>query len=143
MIGLGTLFIEFCFEVGRPGNQKTLIFFRFFSFFAISANLPKRGHMIDFLFNLDLNLAPKTHQKSTQDAPKINKNSITNNIQHMISFFIDSSRFWRPLGFQVAPMLRPCWPQNPQKSTLENKAKRRPQKRCAEEVGDELLGSLK
>ena len=140
MIGLGTLFIEFCFEVGRPGDQKTLIFLRFFSFFAISANLPTRSHMIDFLVNLALNLALKIHQKSTQEAPKINKNSIKNNIQHMIPFFIDFSRFWRPLGPQVGPMLRPCWPPNPQKSTLENKAKKRPQKGCAKEAGGKWLG---
>ena len=32
--------------------------------------------MIDFLVNLALNLAPKTHQKSTQEAPKIYKKGI-------------------------------------------------------------------
>ena len=42
-------------------------------FFVISANLPTRGHMIDFLVNLAPNLAPKTHQKSTQQAPKIDE----------------------------------------------------------------------
>ena len=46
--------------------------------------------MIDFLVNLALNLALKIHQKSTQEAPKINKKSIKNNIQDMIPFFIDS-----------------------------------------------------
>ena len=101
MIDLGTLFIEFCFEVGRPGDQKTLISLRFFSFFAISANLPTRGHMIDFLVNLALNLALKIHQKSTQEPPKIYKKSIKNNIQDMIPFFTDFPRFWRFLGTQV------------------------------------------
>ena len=46
----------------------------------------------------------------------------------MIPFLIDFYRFWRPLGPQVGPMLRPCWPQNPQKSTLENKAKKKTSK---------------
>ena len=81
---------------------------------------------IDFLFNFTLNLAPKIHQKSTQEAPKINKKSIKNNVQDMIPFFIDFSRFWRPLGPQVGPMLRPCWPQNPQKSDFENNTKKTP-----------------
>ena len=61
----------------------------------------------------------------------------------MIPFFIDFSRFWRPLGPQVGPMLRPCWPQNPQKKTLEKKATKRPQKGCAKENGGWILGSLK
>ena len=90
--------------------------------------------MIDFLVNLALNLALKIHQEFIQEAPKINKKSINNNIQHMIPFFIHLSRFGRPLGPQVGPMLRPCWSQNPQKSTLENKAKKRPQKGCAKEA---------
>ena len=106
----------------------------FFSFFAIAANVPTRGHMIDFLVNLALNLALKIHQKSTQEAPKIYKKSIKNNIQDMIPTLIDFSRFWRLLGPQVGPMLRPCWPPNPQKSTLENKAKKKPQKGRAEEI---------
>ena len=89
LISLGTLFIEFCFEVGRPGDQKTLIFLRFFSFFIISTNLPTRSHMIDFLVNLALNLALKIHQKSTQEPPKNYKKSIKNYIQNMTPFFID------------------------------------------------------
>ena len=96
---------------------------------------------IDFLDNLALNLAFKSNQKSTQEAPKINKKSIKNNVQDMIPVFLDFCRFWRPLGLQVGLMLRPCWPPNPQKSTLENKAKKRPQKGCAEENVDGVLGS--
>ena len=79
-----------------------------------------------FFINLALNLALKIHQKSTQEAPKINKKSIKNNVQDMIPFFIDFSRFWRPLGPQVGPMLRPCWPQNLQKSDFENNTKKTP-----------------
>ena len=142
MIGLGTLFIEFCFEVGRPGDQKTLIFLRFFSFFAISANLPTRSHMIDFFINLALNLALKIHQKSTQEAPKIYKKSIKNNIQDMIPFFIDFSRFWRPLGPQVGPMLRPCWPQNLQKPDFANNTKKTLKREGPGEFPTLVLGSL-
>ena len=143
MIGLGTLFIEFCFEVGRPGDQKTLIFLMFLSFFAISANLPTRSHMIYFLVNLAFNLALKIHQKSTQEPPKIYKKSIKNNIQDMIPFFIDFSRFWRPLGPQVGPMLRPCWPHNPQKNHLENNTKKTPKSKDPRAIVTGTLGSLK
>ena len=134
LIGLGTLFIEFCFQVGRPGDQKTLIFLRFLSFFTISANLPTRSHMIDFLINLALNLTLKIHQKSTQEPPKINKNSIKNNIQQIIPFFIVFSRFGRPLGPQVGPMLRPCWPQNPQKRSFANNPKKTLKKQTPDKV---------
>ena len=100
---------------------------------------------INFLVNLALNLALKIHQKSTQEPPKINRNSIKNNIQDMIPFFIDFSRFWRPLGPQEAPrppqdpskpenrehfqhptghhfgrILVPCWPQEPLKGLSKN-----------------------
>ena len=40
---------------------------------------------LNFLVNLALNLALKIHQKSTQEAPKINKISIKNNIQEIHS----------------------------------------------------------
>ena len=45
---------------------------------------------INFLLNLAVDLALKIHQKSTQEAPKINKKSIKNNVQDMNPFFIDS-----------------------------------------------------
>ena len=73
LIGLGTLFWQFCFEVGRPRDQKTLKNLRFLSILAMSANLPTRGHMIDFLINLAFDLAPKTYQNSTQEASKIDQ----------------------------------------------------------------------
>ena len=100
---------------------------------------------IDFLINIALNLASKIHQKSTQEAPKINKNSITNNIQHMIPFFIDFSRFWRPLGPQVGPMLGLCWPQKPQKGDLQNNTKKHTKNRRSRKnprrSGNPVLGS--
>ena len=80
--------------------------------------------MIDFLVNLALNLAPKIHHKPSQEAPKINKKLIKINVQDMIPFFIDFSRFGMPLGPQVGTMLRRCWLQNPQKSDFENNTKK-------------------
>ena len=62
-----TLFCEFCFEVGRPRDQKT------FQSVELSANLvfcamsgiwPTRGHMIDFFGQLG-------SQLGTQNQPKI------------------------------------------------------------------------
>ena len=41
-----------------------------------------------------LNLAFKIHQKSTQEAPRINKKSIKNDVQDIIPFFLDFSRLW-------------------------------------------------
>ena len=64
--------------------------------------------MIDFLFNLDLSLAPQIHQKSTQEAPKINKKSIRNNVQDMIPFFIFFSILeasWVPSWTHIETML--------------------------------------
>ena len=49
---------------------------------------------------------------------------VKNNVQHTIPFFIDFSRFWNPLGPQVGPMLRPCWPPNPPKSDFEDNTKK-------------------
>ena len=98
--------------------------------------------MIDFLVNLALNLALKIHQKSTQEPPKIYKKSIKNTIQDMIPFFIDFSRFWRPLGPQVGSMLRPCWPQNPQKRDFANNTKKTLKKEGPGEFATGVLGSL-
>ena len=50
----------------------------FVSIFSISDNWPTRSHMIDFLVNSVLNLVPKIQQKSTQEAPKIDKRGIEN-----------------------------------------------------------------
>ena len=102
LVGLGALFNQFCLEVGRPRGPKTLKNQKHVQHFAISTNLPTRGHMIEFLINLALNLAPKTHHKSTQEPPKINTKSIKNNVQHMIRFssiFID---FGGVLGSNMA-----------------------------------------
>ena len=63
----------------------------FFKVFATSANLPTRGHMIDFLVNLTLNLRPKTHQKWSQEAFKILKK----NYQKCDASWLG---IWNPLG---------------------------------------------
>ena len=63
----------------------------FFSFFANSGNLPTTCHMIDFLVNLAPNLKPKTHQKSTQEAPKIDNKRYS---KHDASW----PGIWSPLG---------------------------------------------
>ena len=91
---------------------------------------------MDILVNFALNLAPKSTKKSTQELLKINKKSFKNNVQHMIRFFIDFDRFWTPLGFQVGPMLTPCWPQNlKKKATSKTKQNKWPYDRGAEEGG--------
>ena len=60
----------------------------------MSGILPTRGHMIDFLVNLAPNLNPKTHQKSNQEAPKIDKEGYS---KHDASWL----RIWNPLGRHV------------------------------------------
>ena len=106
-----TLFCQFCFEVGRPGDQKTLKNFRFFSFFTISASLPTRSHIIDFLVNLAFNLAPKTSQKSTQEASKIDQKGYRRYDASWLGIWTplgtDFGGFWRQVGRQVGPKLAP------------------------------------
>ena len=112
LIGLGTLFGRFCFEVGRPRDQKVLENLKIFSIFAISANLPTRGPMINFLVNLAPKLENKTHPKSTQEASKIDQKGHRKE---------DASwpRIWTPLGTiledfeaNLGGKLVPSWDQN-------------------------------
>ena len=64
LIGLGKLFDQFCLDVGRPRDPKTIKNLRrFFWIVAILANLLTRGHMIDFLVNLALNMRPQNPPK--------------------------------------------------------------------------------
>ena len=113
LLGLGTLFCQFCFEVGGPRGQKTLktnCFF--FNIFAISANLPTRGHMIDFLANLALNLAPKIQQKMIK--------MLTKFLLHFSSLWgrscvnfpsklegRGSQKYWKSYCFEAFLLLRP------------------------------------
>ena len=73
-------------------HAKTNCFFYIFGFLAI---LPTRGHMINFLANLALNMRLKTLQNSTQDASKIDQKSIPTSIKIFIKILID---FWSNLG---------------------------------------------
>ena len=66
--------------------------------------MPTRGHMIDCLVNLALNLGPKIHQKSTQEHPKIDPKSIKKHGQDMIRFLIV---FWSILDPNLAPRSLP------------------------------------
>ena len=64
----------------------------------------------------------------------------------MIPFFIDFSRFWRPLGPQVGPMLKTCWPENPPKSGFDSNNKKTLKKQTPgriERIFSGILGSLK
>ena len=91
MIALGHLFSQFSFEVGMPRYPKSLKTYYVFSILLISANLPTRGYMIEYLINLALNLDPKILQKSTSEAPKIDSKG---HRQHDASWH----GIWHPLG---------------------------------------------
>ena len=67
-----------------------------FNIFAISANLPTRGHIIDFLVNLALNLRPKTLTKSSQEASKIDQKGHRKQDASWLGI-------WRPLGTIFGP----------------------------------------
>ena len=75
LMALGPIFGRFGLEVGRPRDQKTLKNQWFLSIFAFSANLPTRGHLINFLVSLVSNLASKTFQNPSQEASKIDQKS--------------------------------------------------------------------
>ena len=59
--------------------------------------------MIDFLVKLALNLAPKTHQKSTQEVPKIDKKGIENMMQVGLEFGPLLGRFLVDFGAKLEP----------------------------------------
>ena len=63
--------------------------------------------MIDFLVNLAPNLSRKTHQKSPQEAPKINKKSIENMMQVGLEFGPLLGRFWVDFGSKLEGKLAP------------------------------------
>ena len=114
MIGLGSFSCQFGFEVGRPRDQKTIKSVELSAnlvFFAMSAILPTRGHMIDFLANLAFNLAPKTHQNSIQEASKIDQKGYRKYDASWLGIWTplgtDLGGFWRQVGWQVGPKLAP------------------------------------
>ena len=67
-------------KLAGRGTQK--YFFKFFIHFAIWANLPTSGHMIDFFANLAFNLMPKP----SKIRPKMPPRSIKNRFQHRSRF---------------------------------------------------------
>ena len=66
--------------------------------------------MIDFLVNLAPNLRPKTHQKSTQEAPKIDKKGIENRMQVDLEFGPLLGRILVDFGAKLGGKLEPSWP---------------------------------
>ena len=117
LIGLGALLCQFWFEVEGPRDQKTLKNFLVFDFFAISANLPTRGHMLNLLFNLLFNLHFKTFQ---QNRPKRLPKSIQKGIQNMMQVGPDPeahlTSFWPDFWPKLGGKLDPSWPKLGQKS---------------------------
>ena len=63
--------------------------------------------MIDFLVNLVPNLSPKTHQKSTQEAPKIDKKGIENKKQAGLDFGPPLGRILVDVGAKLGGKLNP------------------------------------
>ena len=52
----------------------------------MSGNWPTRSHVINFSVNLALNVTPKTHQNSTQEALKIDKHKHRNMMHAGLDF---------------------------------------------------------
>ena len=68
--------------------------------------------MIDFLVNLAPNLGFKTHQKSRQGVPKINKKDIENMMQVGLEFGALLGRIWVDFEPNLGAKLEPSWHQN-------------------------------
>ena len=70
--------------------------------------------MIDFLVNLAPNLGSKTHQKSTQEGPKINKKGIENMMQVGLEFGALLGRIWVDFETKLGAKLEPSGHHNRQ-----------------------------
>ena len=68
--------------------------------------------MIDFLVNLAPKLGPKTLQKSTQEASKIDQKGIENMMQVSLKFGALLRRCWVDFGAKLGGKLDPSWHQN-------------------------------
>ena len=110
---------------GGKNHAKNLLFF---SFFAISANLPTRGHMIDFLVNLALNLKPKTLQKSTQEASNIDQKGYRKYVASWLGIWSPLGPivggFWIQVGRQVGSKIGPRGVQNDDQKITKNSSKK-------------------
>ena len=71
--------------------------------------------MIDFLVNLAPNLSPKTHHKSTQEVPIIDKKRYENMMQVGLKFGGLLGRFLVDFGAKLGGKLAPKSIQNQQK----------------------------
>ena len=79
--------------------------------------------MIDFLVNLAPNLSPKTHQKSTQEAPKTFKKGIQDMMQVGLESGTLLGRIWVDFGSKLGGNLEPSCHQNPKKKVTEKSSK--------------------
>ena len=68
--------------------------------------------MIDFLVNLGPKLGSKTHQKSTQEGPKIDKKGIENMMQVGLEFGALLGQIWVDFVPNLGAKLGPSWHQN-------------------------------
>ena len=68
--------------------------------------------MIDFLVNLAFNLAPKTHQKSNQEAPKIDKKGIISWMLFLIDFLLNLGTSWVDCWWILGAKLKAKWTKN-------------------------------
>ena len=105
----GRILIDYASKLEGRKPKKYLKNNCVFSILTISANLPTRCHMIEFLANLALNLRPKTLQNSTQDASKIDQKGHQNHDASWFgiwtSLWMILGRFWRQVGREVGPKL--------------------------------------
>ena len=84
--------------------------------------------MIDHEINLAFDLAPKTHQKSTKDVPKIDEKGIKNMMQLGLVFGPLLARIWVDLAAKLEAKLDPSWHQNLKKRVTEKSSKKHQKK---------------
>ena len=80
--------------------------------------------MIDFLVHLAPKLAPKTYQKSIQEAPKINQKGIENMMQVALGFRALLGRFLVDFGANLGGKLGPRWDQNQENEARKTMSKK-------------------
>ena len=94
-----------------------------------------------------LNLAPKAHQKITQEAPKIDKKCIENIMQVGLACGPLLGPFLVDFGAKLGGKLDPSWHQNPEKKgsqdDVKNTTQKSPEKIHAVENAGTLFWSLK
>ena len=116
----GRFFVNFSSKLESRGSQKHRKTYCLLCIFAISANLPTRDHMIEFLVDVAFNLRPKTLKESTLEALKIDGKSIENRMQVGLECGALLGRFWVDFGAKLGSKLDPSWHQNPKKKTSQD-----------------------